>query len=140
MSFVPTNGFQQFCIENCRTESKRNRRSLSQQTNFRVESCTVFNTDKAKISQFYTPPIGRPAGETNRNSQNITPPEERENKRDRLDSEGLDDVTIDDLKIYTKSQLIAEITRLRQSATRVMAQNRRIETREDGSPGNPSSG
>ena len=129
MSFVPTNGFQQFCTENCRTESKRNRRSLSQQTNFRVESGTVI-----------TPPIGRPAGGTNRNSQNITPPEERENKRDRLDSEGLDDVTIDDLKIYTKSQLIAEITRLRQSATRVMAQNRRIETREDGSPGNPSSG
>jgi hypothetical protein len=103
-SFVPTNGVQKFCTENCRTESKRNRRSQSQQAITRVESAV-------------TPSISRPSGGTKRNSQNISPHEERENKRDRCDSEGLDDVTIDELKKYTKSQLIAEITRLRQSAT-----------------------
>jgi hypothetical protein len=106
VSFVPTNGVQKFCTENCRIESKRSRRSQSQQTNNRTESCTVL-----------TPQIDRPSGGTKRNSQNLTPPEDRENKRDRCDSDGLDNVTTEDLKRYTKSQLISEIIRLRQSAT-----------------------
>jgi hypothetical protein len=114
--FAPASGAQKYCSDKCRNGSKKNRRSaLSQPCTSDVpnSSQNQSQTNLLSMSNSLTTPLTQKAnGGTKRDAGCITPPEERENKRDRNDS--TPDEPSEDLQKKSKSQLVAEIIRLRQ--------------------------